>query len=316
MSDIYDLEDETEGREAGRKSFENGEPAKYLRHPRQHNIVFKRTNDDKLVKLGYMSDVPFAAGYIQGREAAAREKEFKKALGKVPTLADKLKEEPSIDTTQEPYRIKGKLQEYPPFLTDTLTSFRQKENMRDGYAEGKKAHLAHQPCTYRIDAERQVWERPAGTNQWVPSSKPYVYVKGFLSGWNGQKAPAKTLWLSVKAETLVLRPDSDTPDVITESTRGWIDGARARSLYAPLTDVRPPYIFKNKKLLAYVTKDKWTTYYVPIESPDSYAYAVAFIKGWNKWANNNIKESKQVQPVRRARNLRQGKLSLIEKEHN
>ena len=316
MSDMYNLEDETEGREAGRKSFENGQPAKYFRHPKRPNIVLRRIGERNWTMLGYMSEVPFAAGYIQGREAAAREKEFKKALGKVPTLADKLKEEPSIDTTKEPYRIKGKLQEYPPFLTDALTSFGQKENMRDGYAEGKKAHLAHQPCTYRIDADRQVWERPAGTNQWVLSQTPYVYVKGFLSGWHGQQAPKKTLWLSVKAETLVSRPDSDEPDVMTESTRGWIDGARARSLYAPLTDVRPPYIFKNKKLLAYVTKDKWTTYYVPIESPDSYAYAVAFIKGWNKWANNNIKESKQVQPVRRARKMRQGKLSLVEKERS
>ena len=313
MSDMDYLDDENEGRDAGRKSFMDGQPAKYFRHPKRPSFVLRSLGGKNWTVLGRMSELPYAAGYILGREEAARQKEFKKALGKASSLSDKLKEEVAIDTTVTPYHAKARIPDYPIHLTYTLTAFRQKENLRDGYADGKKARLAHQPCPYRVDKERIVWERPFGQNDWIRSDMPYIYVKGFLSGWQGQKAPENVLRLSAKAESITPAPEYPDPDVLAESNHGWTDGVQARGLFGPLKGVRAPYMFKNKKLWAYVTQDQWTTYSVPVEDVQQYAYASAFIKGWRKWERTNLKS--QIQPVRRARRLRQFQLSLEDKEH-
>ena len=318
MTDMDYLDDETEGKKSGHDAFVAGTPAKYRRHPKKQHFVLKRVDKNDWKVLGPMSENPYAAGYILGWEEAAktqeksRKTELLKALEGASSLMEKLKQEPAVDMSKDPYRVDAVVLDYPKHLTPILTVFRQKENIRNGYDDGKKERTNGQSCAYMINDKKEVFERSSG--KWQACKKPYVYVKGYLSGWNGEKEPDGLLRTSVKAETLT--SEQADPDIISQNTFGWLDGAAAREVFGSLTSVKPPYVFKNRKLFAYVTKDTWQTEYVPLENPLQYAYAAAFIKSWKKWEKVHLKEREKEKPVRKTRKMRQYDLPFKKRERS
>ena len=315
--------DEDKGREQGQQDWVSKKKPLYIQDPKKPYLYLQLDKDGQYKAGGYMTENAYAAGYIHQQWYCQKveQKEQKKGtlgaiLEEAQQVAERIQQDQDIDLRKAPYHLDGVIPAYPKHLTPVLTVFRQMENLQDGYDDGKKAHLNGHHCVYMIDRQQKVWERPFDESKWVPCEKPFIYVKGFLAGWNGKKKPDRILRASIQEGMTTPQPTVD--NLVAERVFGFNDGYKARENFGSLTSVRPPYIFKNKRLFAYVTKNDWQTYYAPVENPSEFAYATAFLKSWKKWERLNLKDHAkgQTKPVRKTRSMRQYGLPFQNREHD
>ena len=246
------LDLETDGKQQAYQDFFEGQPPLYLRKPKYANRVMKRIKDDVYKDIGYMSEHALAAGYVLGWEAMKKVK-------------------------------------YPKHLQPIRTMCLQHELRREGHKYGLQARKENTPCLYRIDHEGHTWERQKGCSLWTASAKSYPWVRGYLSGYQGEMTYPHILNTAVQlseATSAVLTPAGHdrNSDEITAAADGFQDGWTARGVYQSLSDVRAPYVFKNRQLFAVVVNDSGRTRFEKITDPVDSAYAKSFIKAWKKCA--------------------------------